>query len=384
LEIREVYRRDLLKRAVFAGAGIVSAPLVNTGRCRLFGGTREYSTRAVDLVSHSAVVDMLGLLTLDWPKLEAWHADPTRFTPADAQKLRNSGVTIFHPAVQLNQDPAHTAAERWFRQWNGLIESRPSDLVRIDTAADIEVAKRSRRTGVVLGLQNSDHFRSADDVAFFYGLGQRISQLTYNGRNLIGSGCGERRDTGLTEFGWEIVAAMNRTAMAIDVSHAGERTTLDAIEASAKPVLITHSNCRALVPHPRCKSDQVIRAMAARGSIMGLTGIRIFVSRSEPATLDNLLDHYDHIARLVGVEHLGIGSDSDPDGRDSTSVGKRGARRRLPLEISGINHSRRIFDLTEGLLRRGYSNQHIELILSGNVRRVFAEIFDAAPAPAVA
>jgi membrane dipeptidase len=219
-------------------------------------------------------------------------------------------------------------------------------------------------------MQNSDHFRSAADVVLFHGLGQRISQLTYNGTNLLGCGCGERRDTGLTAFGAEIVTAMNGAGMAIDVSHAGERTTLDAIAASTRPILITHSNCRALVPHPRCKSDDVIRAMAVRGSVMGLTGIRAFVSKSEPATLEDLLDHYDHVARLVGIEHLAIGSDSDPDGRDS---GVR-ARRRLPLEISGINHSRRIFDLTEGLLRRGYTNEHIDLILGGTARRVLSDI----------
>jgi membrane dipeptidase len=377
LEIREVLRRDLLKRAVFAGAGIVAAPLVNTGRCRLFGGTREYSTRAVDLVSHSAVVDMLGLLTLDWSKLDGWHAEPERFTAADAQKLRRSGITVFHPAVQLNQDPPWAAAERCVPLWNHFLEKHQGDLLRIDRAADIELAKETRRTGIVLGLQNSDHFRSVDDVAAFHAAGQRISQLTYNGSNLLGCGCGEPRDTGLTPFGAEIVAAMNKAGMAIDVSHAGERTTLEAIAASSKPVLITHSNCRALVPHPRCKSDEVIRAMAAGGSVMGLTGIRVFVSRREPATLQNLLDHYDHVARLVGVEHLGIGSDSDPDGRDSAP---RTSRRRLPLEISGINHSRRIFDLTEGLLRRGYTSQHVELILGGNVRRVLAQIWDPAAA----
>ena len=374
-----MYRRDLLKSAVFAGAGTLSAPLLNLGRCRLFGGTREYSTRAIDLVGHSAVVDMLGLLTLDWPKLDRWHSDPATFTPADAQKLRTSGTTVFHPAVQLNQDPPDTSAVRWFRLWNSFVESHPGDLLRIDTVADVALSKTTGRTGIVLGMQNSDHFRSAADVALFHGLGQRISQLTYNLSNKLGCGCAERRDTGLTAFGADIVSAMNCAGMAIDVSHAGERTTLDAIAASSRPVLITHSNCRALVPHPRCKSDQAIRAMAARGSVMGLTGIRVFVSRSEPATLHDLLDHYDHIARLVGVEHLGIGSDSDPDGRDSRV--RRGRGRRIPLEISGIDHSRRVFDLTEGLLRRGYTNRHIELILGGNVRRVLSEIWGAPALP---
>jgi membrane dipeptidase len=370
-------RRDLLKKAVFTGAGTLAAPLLKVGRCRMFGRTREYSTRAVDLVRHSAVVDMLGLLTLDWPKLDSWHRNPASFTPPEAQRLRNSGITVFHPAVQLNQDPPHASAVQWFQLWNSFIERNPADLLRVDSVARVEAAKNTGRIGVMLGMQNSDHFRSAADVALFHGLGQRISQLTYNSANRLGSGCAERRDTGLTAFGAEIVAAMNCAGMAVDVSHAGERTTLDAIGASNRPVLITHSNCRALVPHPRCKSDDVIRAMAAHGSVMGLTGIRVFVSRTEAATLEHLLDHYDHVTRLVGVEHVGIGSDSDPDGRDTRAP--RGIRRRIPLEISGINHARRIFDLTEGLMRRGYTDRHIQMILGGNVRRVLGEIWSAAP-----
>jgi membrane dipeptidase len=196
--------------------------------------------------------------------------------------------------------------------------------------------------------------------------------------NLIGCGCGDRRDTGLTPFGIDVVAAMNHAGMAIDVSHAGERTTLDAIEASQKPVLITHSNCRALVPHPRCKSDEVIRAMAAKGCVMGLTGIRAFVSRRDRATLEDLLDHYDHVARVAGVEYVAIGSDSDPDGRDQQLPR---SWYRLPIEISARNHALRIFDLAEGLVRRGYSDADIRLILGGNVQRVLRNIFDV-PRPA--
>src|SRR5205814_1445923 len=106
--------------------------------------------------------------------------------------------------------------------------------------------------------------------------------------------------------------------MAIDVSHCADRTTLEAIEASKKPVLVTHSNCRALVSNSaRCKTDEAIRKLAARGGVMGVTMIRSFVRTGGPTTMEDVLDHIDHIARLVGVEHVGLGTDVDLDGRDN-------------------------------------------------------------------
>ena len=120
---------------------------------------------------------------------------------------------------------------------------------------------------MLLGVQNAEHFRTADDVDLFYAAGQRVSQLTYNARNLIGNGSTERRDEGISDFGVAIVERMNKAGMAVDVSHCGDRTTLDAFEVEKRPVLITHSNCRALVPgHPRCKTDEAIRKMARRGA----------------------------------------------------------------------------------------------------------------------
>src|SRR5437773_9393766 len=169
----------------------------------------------------------------------------------------------------------------------------------------------------MLGIQNSEHFRKADDVDYFYGLGQRVSQLTYNARTLIGNGSTERRDEGLSDFGLSIVERMNKLGMAVDVSHCGDKTTLDAFEISKTPALITHSNCRALNPnHPRCKTDEAIRKMAEKGGVMGITGVRNFVSNKEPTNIETLLDHYDHVAKLVGIEHGGDGSDYDLDGYD--------------------------------------------------------------------
>jgi membrane dipeptidase len=206
-------------------------------------------------------------------------------------------------------------------------------------------------------------------VGCFCHQGQRVSQLTYNAANRIGCGCTARRDGGLTDYGAQVVGAMNAAGMAVDISHCGDRTSLDAIRTSKTPVLITHANSRSLNPHSRrCKPDQVIREMAARGGVMGITSIRAFVCGNGLATLEDVLDHFDHVARIAGIEHLGVGSDNDLDGRDHGRVGLR-------MDIAGLDHPRRMFDLTEGLVRRGYSDRHIRAILGGNFERVLDEIW---------
>jgi len=166
------------------------------------------------------------------------------------------------------------------------------------------------------------------------------------------------------------VQRMNQIGMAVDVSHCADRTTLDATEASRKPVLITHSNCRALVPgSARCKTDLAIRKMAAKGGVMGVTMVRYFVRSGGPATMEDVLDHIDHVAGLVGVEHVGIGTDVDLQGRDHRTAPAR------KNDLDGVNYEKKIFDLTEGLVRRNYSKQNIELILGGNFERVLSEIW---------
>jgi membrane dipeptidase len=156
---------------------------------------------------------------------------------------------------------------------------------------------------------------------------------------------------------------MNSIGMAIDVSHCGQRTSLDAISSSKKPVLITHANCRALAPGvARCKPDEVIRAAARGGGVLGITAVRRFVRTKDPVTIEDVLDHFDHAVRLVGVEHVGVGSDFDLDAHPA-------------YDIPGLNHSNRIYELTEGLLRRGYTNAHLSLILGGNFQRALQQIW---------
>jgi membrane dipeptidase len=380
-----ITRRDLLKAAA-ASAVALAAPMLNRGRYRIFASSnKEYSARVIELVGRSTLIDMLGLLTLDFSKQAKWFANPESFTPADLQPFKDSKINVFHIAVGLGGPEAYLEALRFFASWNGFIANHDEYFCRIDSAADLERVKRSGKVGILLGLQNSDHFRRPGDVDFFHGLGQRVSQLTYNSRNLIGNGSTERRDEGISDFGAAIIERMNKVGMAVDVSHCGDRTTLDAFEISKKPVLITHSNCRALVAgHPRCKTDEAIKRVGAAESVFGITGVRMFVKVDEPTTIEHVLDHFDHVRNLIGPEHLGVGSDIDLYGYDAMPpelnrqlrAGYKGSYGfRDKIDVEGLNHPRRMFDLAEGLVRRKYSDSDIEGILGGNFKRVLSQIW---------
>src|SRR3984957_2004720 len=349
--------------------------MIQRGRFRLFAeglpaqNEAAYSTLALDLVRSSTVIDMLGLLTLNYAKMSSWEAQPAGFAQHDFEKLRASGITIFHPAVGFTDGNVYASSLRDITGWNEFIAAHRNEFQRIDSASDLECIKASGRVGIVIGQQNSRHFRTVDDVDCFYKLGQRVSQLTYDD-NAIGGGSTDPRDVGLTDYGARIVDRMNTVGMAVDVSHCSDRTTLDALHASRKPVLVTHSNCRALVPaSARCKTDEAIRLLADKGGVIGITMVRSFVQASGPATIEDVLDHIDHVAKLVGVEHVGIGSDVDLDGRDAR------IRTKKRFDLDGVDYSQKIFDLTEGLIRRKYSAANIELILGGNFQRALGSIW---------
>jgi membrane dipeptidase len=384
-------RREALTALAGAGIAAVGAPLINRGRYRLFGASqREYSTRVIDLVRRTTVIDMLSPLTLDFPKFGRWMSDPDAFTAADLAPFRTSGINVFHIAVGTGGPNAYVQNLEFFTAWNSFLANQDQGFLRIDSAADLDRVKASGRIGVLLGIQNAEHFRTPNDVDTFYGAGQRVAQLTYNARNLIGNGSTERRDDGISDFGVAIVERMNRTGMAVDVSHCGDRTTLDAFEVSRRPVLITHSNCRALVPgHPRCKTDEAISKMAAKGGVMGITGVRMFVRAEEPTTVEHFIDHIDHVARLTSIEHVGIGSDIDlygydampPEDNKRLRAGYKGSYGfREKIDIEGINHPQRMFDVAEALIRRKYSDRNIELVLGGNFKRVLSEVWKREPA----
>ena len=383
-------RRQLLKAAVRGAATALVAPtlsratMFNVGRFRFSTrADQTYSARAINLVQRSIVIDMLASPAN--AAEEQMLGKPESFQAGDYASYKQSGITVFHVANGFSGPEAYLGVLRYLAGYNGFLARHYEWFERIEMRARLDTIKLSGKVGILLGVQNSDHFRKVEDVDSFYGLGQRISQLTYNERNLIGNGCYERRDDGLSDFGLAIVERMNKVGMAVDVSHCGDRTTLDAFDVSTKPVLITHSNCRALNPrHPRCKTDEAIKAMASKGGVMGITEARDFVSPKEPTTLESMLDHYDYVAKLVGVEHLGIGSDVGLVGYDATppeemkqlrNGGKSSLGMRDKLDIDGLNIPKRPFDIAEGLIRRKYSDANVEAILGGNFRRALKEIW---------
>jgi membrane dipeptidase len=347
--------------------------MVNLGRCRLLAAGSsgiEISTRAIELVRGSTVVDMLGLLTLDWRRLFDWQRDPLLFREADFRSLEASGINVFHPAVETAEADPVKAAHRWLDGWERLLEAQGCYLMGVRTISDLLLAPKQGKIGVLVGFQNSDHFDDAADVERFYALGQRVSQLTYNEHNRLGSGCYEQRDRGLSDLGGEIVAAMNHVGMAIDVSHCGERTSAEAIAHSRKPVLITHANCSELNPgQPRCKSDRILRLMRASGGVMGITMVRAFVGRGSPSLLD-LMAHFEHAFKVAGIEHVGIGSDVDVEALDPSTG------RALPMySIRGLSPRLRVFQIADELLRRGHITSDVENVLGGNFLRALARIW---------
>ncbi len=395
-----VNRRTALRAMGAAGMAALGAPAIPSSRYRVFAQSPvRYSDRAIRLMQESTVVDLLNQFRFpDFaekpPRSDRWLKEPGSFGKEDWAIYRGSGLN----AVALGHGAGtYEDAVRFYADWNGFLAAYPDWFTRIDDVSDFARARTSGKFGIMLTFQDSTHFRTPDDVPTFFGLGQRLSQLTYNFNNRIGSGFLEQRDGGLSVFGFSIMERMQTVGMAVDVSHCGDQTTLDALDAAKKPMVFTHATARALVPgHLRCKTDEAIRKMAKTGGVMGINYIRFMDRAAEPVTIEHVLDHFDYVAKLVGVEHLGVGSDLDVVGNPNAIGGSFNPRTQPnfsryqyhedtdgAITVKGLDHPKRMFDLTEGLIRRGYQDDDIKGILGGNAVRVLGEIWPktASPAP---
>ncbi|SBV33520.1 putative dipeptidase [uncultured Sphingopyxis sp.] len=373
----------MTRRAALAGAvgAALSAPMVGRGAYAFAAApAKTYSRRAVDLVASSLVIDMLAPLKITMSPDYVAH----RLTDAEAAAFRASGITGFHNAYGIGGPDAKQQALEYLAGWQGFAGRNSHVFTLVDGAADLDRAKADRKCAVIMGIQNAEQFESVEDVALFRRLGLRCAQLTYNTQNMIGSGSTERVDGGVSDYGAAIVAEMEKQKMLVDVSHCGDRTTLDAIEIAKGPIAITHSNARALVDHPRVKTDEAILALAAKGGVMGITGVRMFVRTSDPTNVGHMADHIDHVAKLVGIDHVGIGSDADLNGYDDMppqeyallKQGYKGSYAfRDKIDIDGFDHPLKTFDLVEELIRRNYSNDNIRAVLGGNFRRLLGQVW---------
>jgi membrane dipeptidase len=291
--------------------------------------------------------------------------------------LRAGGVTCAVGTVASIEGAR--AALGQVAAWYPAIRALAGRVVLATTAAQVEVAKRAGQVAVVLQFQGGQPLEYDPNlVEAFHRLGVRIVQLTYNARNPLGDGCTERTDAGLSALGLAMIAEMDRVGMLLDLSHVGPRTSLEALEASRAPAVFSHSNPRAVCDHPRNLSDEHLRRVAAKGGVVGVNAFPAFVRRPGTPTLDDLLDHVDHLARVMGPEHVGLGLDFAMETEEDYDYFgyKPEFYPRPPWTYpTGIDGFAAIPNVTRGLLARGYPEADVRGILGGNFLRVFRAVW---------
>jgi membrane dipeptidase len=366
---------------------LAAAPFVLRKNYRVFAqSTRAYPERVVRLIRESLVIDMLNqfLYRTDQEDLkDKWLTQPGAFTETDFQRFQSTGVSVINFGYGVDN---LAEAQQLFAKWNSFIAEYPQWLLRINSAADLMKAKQQGKLGIIFGLQSSAQFETVDDVNHCFGYGQRISQLSFNFRSRVADGAFEPFDAGVSEFGGKVIDRMNDLGMAVDLGHASDKTKIDAIARSKAPVILSHGNCRALNPTSlRASTDLAIRKLAAKGGVMGITDIAFMVKGSEPVRIDDVIDHYDHVRDLVGIEHVGVGSDAGIESNDLGSpavlknmLARADARYHVHGEhevVVGLAGTTRMYELTAALVRRGYTDEQVRLVLGGNWARVLKEIW---------
>ncbi|RDZ26076.1 dipeptidase [Lysobacter silvisoli] len=316
------------------------------------------------------------------------------YTDLELGDLRDSGLS----ALQLTVAPVGRYANaledtvEYISRWNEEVARRPEYLLLARNGADFDRAQRERKTALVYGFQDTTPIgEDPDRIATFHRLGVRSVQLTYNLRNLVGDGCLEPADAGLSRYGRKIIEALNEQRIAVDLSHSGRRTALDAFAASKSPALVSHSGCAALAALPRNKTDEELRAMAQRGGVVGIYLMPFLRVKGQPMAAD-LIAHLEHAVNVCGEDHVGIGSDGTVSAVQLTAEYKRehrkviAERRALGISAPGeaddvylilpdLNHPRRLETLAGLLSARGHSDARIAKLLGGNFKRALTEIW---------
>lgn len=271
--------------------------------------------------------------------------------------------------------------------WRGRIETHSDKLMFALESQDFVRAKESKRTAVMMNFQDSTMLNGdLDNIDALYALGMRSFQLTYNFRNLVGDGCLERTNAGLSDFGLEVVERMNDRGVLIDLSHCGDQTTLDGIAFSKRPVGITHTMCDAIRSHPRAKTDEQIRSCAEKGGVIGMVALGYFVGPDPggETTIEHYADHIEHAVNVAGIEHIGISTDYPPQGISPwasydewyvprTGFFKPSYELRWPPWIPALDTPDRYRNLMAVLDRRGWSARDIERLLGLNWLRLLSE-----------
>jgi membrane dipeptidase len=365
-----------------SGAAVVADPMLHVLRRR--AATTARQAEVTTLYDRSVVIDALanpGSMNVSWPP---------RGPLSEQQRnaIASSGITAINVTVSADTFEATT---RNVALWQGEADRYPSLLSIVRRHSDIARTKKDNTLGLILGFQNTEMLeRDLSRLDVFHRLGVRIIQLTYNDRNLLGDGCLEPGDAGLSTLGRQAVEQMNALGIAVDLSHCGTHTTSDGIAASKRPPLITHSGCREVYRHPRSKEDRELKAMADKGGVVGIYFMPFIGPGPGAPTIEMLMRQIDHAIKVCGADHVGIGSDLSTapieetpeylrehktfvEGRAKRGISAPDESR--PLYIPELNHPRRIEGVVRAMTQRKYSSDVIEKVIGGNFHRVFKEIW---------
>lgn len=309
--------------------------------------------------------------------------------PSTERTLSNllaGGVTAGNWTVSGHADN-HMEAMLKMEARHWLLEAAPEKSVLALTAADIEQAAKDGRFACIFGFQGANYLgHNMHLLSVFWRLGLRVLQLTYNEANELGDGCLEPRNGGLTRCGIQIVRDCNKRGILVDLSHGGHKLGMDIVEYSADPVTISHTGAYSVRENPRNARDELISAVAARGGMIGLATFSDFVgdtSHGRWPTLDEYLDHIEHVVQLVGVEHTAIGTDmmeasSGPGWANNTLRFYPEICGGMDLErhqIEGFPNHSAIPKITDGLLRRSYSAADIKKLMGENLLRLYRQVW---------
>ena len=374
-------RREFLIRSSLAAGGAILSPCLSAGN----------PTEHWPPYQRSFVIDGQGGSGVFFLKDD----DPA--LAGELQAVRDSGLTglIVSPAPQgrfwLN-DAAFERSKETLKQWKARIAAHPDLFLQVEKAADLERARDERRLGIIFTFQGTEPLgEEADRIPMFREMGLRVMQLTHNRRNLVGDGCMEPGNAGLSKFGHQVVERLNADKLVIDLSHGSQRTTSEAIRASAAPVLIGHTGCRALADLPRNVADAELRALADKGGMAGIIFWPYLRVDTQPMAID-VIRHLEHATKVCGEDHVGIGTDINVAPVDRTPEWERENREwirdakkdgvftagrpdDLCAFIPDLNVANRFELLAARLKARGHSDARIAKFLGGNFARVMREVW---------
>jgi len=376
-----VHRRDFNLGILKISATALLAPrlLAQPIDRSAHGLTENDSPAIAALYKNAIVIDSLCAPLVDMD------APPTADTLA---AVRQSGISAINFTVS---DPTFEGTVGNIAAVEALVERHPDAFMLVRQHSDIARAKRESRIGILPGFQYTAFLEeNPERIEIFRRLGVRIMQLTYNNRSIFGDGCLEPGNAGLSKTGIAAVKKMNDLGVAVDLSHSGYRTTSEGIAESVKPVLITHSGCAAVYPHPRSKPDEILRSLADRGGYFGVYLMPYVVASPTVPTREHVLDHLVHAINVCGADHVGIGSDGSIQKTVLTAEQKASfdqdiaRRKKLGIGAPGEDRYPYVPDLngpdhmeiiaTE-LAKRGQPASVIEKVLGANFQRVIGEIW---------